>query len=1134
MMMNAPSNRCRTRPTRPALIAPLVAILCLALPALAAAPPTDAPWWNDQWAHRKIVRLDIPEQGDDLPVNFLEPTKLLGHHHLTARAVITIEEPTAPLDRDIVVTDARGEPVPSHSFPLGWDADRATVTFRADLGEPLYYLYYGNPDAPAVRERPPRPDGTLMTATIRLGPVSGADGPNIEDPADAALALANAGPEDRVGRPDIINSIDTRSNPHRLEEGYRYATVYSGLLFTPAAGEYQFVVNAGGTAFLFINGREIKRVSGDESPVGRWAEPGSVWLDEGAHSITVIHGETARQQGIRLGWQPPGARSVSLIDRAAFARGNHVPTEQIGYQKQGRPLTPFFTVGKANIAYQLPDGAVKTPLVLEDRTPGTGLVHRWRVGDATYTERSPRLFVDVTGESRSEEREQLANLPVSLEVWRDGASLGTYERTINLTSLPRADLDAGVELRDSPRIIYEDEPAAAAFEIRNRSQARFRFGYRWVRSASGFSLEPGGRTVLEAVIPAPQRDGERTAVTLDLAAAGRPVAVATVELSRTDGRTDARLTRLEQRVGAATPVLSHRPDHVVYHGRSARVQFGVANPAARAAGITASARLSIGRVDDGSPGPEGEVTLPRYDELELVTECPVPRLDCLDESIGLRLSDGRGPLAEAVVRIERKDGRLRARADRIEHRTNGAGRQVALGIEPGDVMIVEDFRAGPGREPRLELHVRNRRPDRLALAREWSVEGESSRSQTLELAPDETASLRLPLPEPGPEERGRAALRLWHEGQRLIDLTVEVERRDDGGLAGTVARHTATDDVGSPVDVRVAPRNAVPRSERAVVRFRATNHTGTSARLTCEWLVPVREVTAGELDLAGGERRHVEVPLPAPTDRAGVTGSFSVWAAETALDGAGLRVVRPGRALHRLDTELGHLIDRQGRKATLVLRPEDPAEHRRWAPIKWLAGKLRSRPSTVLFYGDPMTNPSLADTPGHTDVLAQRLKSRRSGAALTVVESRRAGPEPTLADLPAFAAALAEHQPDLVIISPGSSLARTGVAPRALSRSLHAMIEVARDQPAPPRVVLVAPPPLVSHPEHSAALAEAVLNIARRHRLPCADLHRLITAESDWRAAYREPGVAADGLYLLYPNAPAQAEMAEAILNVLP
>ena len=1132
-MMNAPFNRCRTRPTRPALIAPLVAILCLARPGPAAAPPTDAPWWNDQWSSRKIVRLDLPEQGDDLPVNFLEPTELLGHHYLTGRAVITIEEPTAPLGRDIVVTDGRGEPVPSHAFPLGWDADRATVTFRADLGEPLYYIYYGNPDAPTDRERPARPDGTLMTATIRLGPASGADSPIIEDPAEAARTLANAGPEDRIAPPDVINSIDTRTNPHRLEEGYRYATLYSGLLFTPAAGEYRFAVNAGGTAYLFINGREVKRVSGDESPVGPWAEPGAVRLDEGAHSITVIHGETARQQGIRLGWQPPGARSVSLIDRSAFARGHHVPTEQIGYQKQGRPLTPFFTVGKANVAYQLPDGTVKTPLVLEDRTPGTGLVHRWRVGDATYTERSPRLFVDVTGESRPEERDQLANLLVSLEVWRDGASLGTYERTINLTSLPRADIDAGVELRDSPRILYEDEPGAAAFEIRNRSQERFRFGYRWVRSAAGFSLEPGGRTVLEAVVPAPQRDGERTAVTLDLAAAGRPVAVATVELRRTDGRTASRLIRLEQRAGAATPVLSHRPDHVVYHGRSARVQFGVANPAARPAGITASARLSPGRVDDGNPGPAGEVTLPRYGEAEIVIECPVPRLDCLDESIGLRLSDGRGLLAEAVVRIERKDGQLHARADRMGHRTAGAGRQVGLGIEPGDVMIVEDVRAGPGRDPRLELHVRNRRPDRLALAREWYVEGVSSHSQALELAPGETASLRLPLPEPGPEERGRAVLRLWHEGRRLADLAVEVERTSDGGLAGTVARRPATDDGIAPVEVRVAPRNVVPQSERAMVTFRASNPTDTSARLTGERFVPVREVTTGEVDLTGGERRIVEVPLPIPTDRAGVTGSFSVWAADTALGGAGLRVVRPDRDLRQLDAELGHLVDRQGRKATLVLRPEDPAEHRRWAPIKWLAGRLRSRPSDVLFYGDPMTNPSQADTPGHTDVLAERLMSR-SGAALTVVENRRAGPEPTLADLPAFAAALAEHQPDLVIISPGSSLARTGVAPRALSRSLHAMVEVARDQPAPPRVVLVAPPPLVSHPEHSAALAEAVRNIARRHRLPFADLHRLITAESDWRAAYREPGVAADGLYLLYPNAPAQAEMAEAILNVLP
>ncbi|MFO7897616.1 MAG: GDSL-type esterase/lipase family protein, partial [Planctomycetota bacterium] len=1088
------------------------------------------------------------------------------------------------------------------------------------------------------RKRWNRDPYPLMMATLPFGSMPARGAPIIPDVKKAALALARATPRDILGNVMGIYSVDTPVNPHELKPGRRYVTVYTGLLYAPETGEYRFAVNAGGAAHLFIDCRRVQTATGHDSAAGPWRKTSRARLDEGIHNFTILHGETTRRQGIKVGWRPPGARELSTMSGSAFARSNYAPVELVGYEKHAEPTTPFFTVDQVGTAYQLPDGTVKAFVKLTNRTLGSGLRYLWRVGNATYTGPSPRTFVNVAGESDPDQRKQLASFPISLEVFKGGKSLGTYERTMKLTSLARVKVDAHADLQACPEILYDGEPTGATFNVRNLSEDAVPFRYRWTRAARRITLAPRARRELEAAVAAPDRDGGVAAVTLTLSAGGRPVGEATVEIRRAGGHCASRLVRLGRRLPAGRPVITHRPGDVVYEGRRARVRFGLVNPSDRPVTVECAARLSgersragtlelaaagadsvrvelpaptrgapraeamftlaregrriaeaavafrhdgrrvVGKVDrlghrlgedgprvrlavgpdDIAVGPGGAavtfrvanqgtrpvtlgyrwrapaetILIPPHGEIALTSECPTPLVDGAITTLGLHLRRADRQAAEAAIRLEREGGRVRARLRRLGQRTTPRRAPLGLAVDPAGVVIAEDFRIrpDPSRGPRLKLRVRNGGARRLALTREWLVPGERPASNALSLPADAATTIELRLPEP--EHARRATLRLWRKETHLADVAVTVGRTADGALSGTVSRAAPAGSAPAPVGVRIDPGQVVYNSERALVTFRASNGSSRPVRASYDWAVPLREVTGGEIEVAAGGRRPIDVPLPVPAGRDGVAATFSVWVADVMIGGASVHVVRPSRRLRRLHTKLGHLVDGRGRRVALLMRPEDQARHRRWALVKWIAGKVRSGPATVLLYGDPMTNAPGGGDSGYVDVVSARLEA--SSRTVTFAENRRGAVAPVLADLPAFAAALAEHRPELVILSPGSADALKGVPANTFSRAVDAMIDVARDQPGRPRLVLVTPPPLVSNPKQSGALAKAMRMLARRHRLPCVDLHRLVRSRSDWKAAYQEAGGADDGLYHLYPNASVQKDLAEAILRAIP
>jgi hypothetical protein len=262
---------------------------------------------------------------------------------------------------------------------------------------------------------------------------------------------------------------------------------------------------------------------------------------------------------------------------------------------------------------------------------------------------------------------------------------------------------------------------------------------------------------------------------------------------------------------------------------------------------------------------------------------------------------------------------------------------------------------------------------------------------------------------------------------------------------------------------------------------------------------------------------------PPPATVASAQMTFRAMLVGTKIAEHTVNVLRPGLHLAELRSELGRLVDSEGRRTVIIAELEDANRHRRWAALRWLAAKFQPQPQRILLFGHPMLNepdPTLAGS----YVAELRRRFVLEDRTLNFAESGTNRILPCVADLPVFAAALAKHAPDLVIVSPGSYDVAQGVDRQTFARCLDVMIDMVRSQSRPSKLLVVSPPPLLSNLRASREVAQAVAIIARQHQVGFLDLHARLTGEEAWKTQYQD--ASGDRVYMLYPNAEAHRRIA--------
>ena len=105
---------------------------------------------------------------------------------------------------------------------------------------------------------------------------------------------------------------------HIIPMARPYSVRYSGYLYAPATGDYEFRLEARDTGALEIDGADVARAAPEN--------PGNakVALKAGWHSIEVRHQDLTHSTSIYLSWKPPGAEALEMLPRDFLCPGSEL------------------------------------------------------------------------------------------------------------------------------------------------------------------------------------------------------------------------------------------------------------------------------------------------------------------------------------------------------------------------------------------------------------------------------------------------------------------------------------------------------------------------------------------------------------------------------------------------------------------------------------------------------------------------------------------------------------------------------------------------------------------------------------------------------------------------------------------
>ncbi len=146
---------------------------------------------------------------------------------------------------DIRVISSRGASIPHRLLQFG-PGERCKLIFPLTKGAHTYYIYYGNPNAPAPPETDWEPMRGLILETRKYAGGDGNNWARMQKAMERSKHVYGRGPA-----PNIFLGY----NP--FGPSNNYISIYRGWLLCPINGSYRFSITSYGPSFLLIDGKLV-------------------------------------------------------------------------------------------------------------------------------------------------------------------------------------------------------------------------------------------------------------------------------------------------------------------------------------------------------------------------------------------------------------------------------------------------------------------------------------------------------------------------------------------------------------------------------------------------------------------------------------------------------------------------------------------------------------------------------------------------------------------------------------------------------------------------------------------------------------------------------------------------------------
>lgn len=267
----------------------------------------------------------------------------------------------------VVVRAADGNVMPSRLLQVG-PGDQARVAFGLRQGQRDYLIYFGNPAAKATpQSQPELPQrGLLMEMNLWNGqPVNS---------SDQILRAWQATQNQPIGR-ILVDAPFLGVNP--LGDQDRTIAKFSGSLYAPVDGDYQFAASADDRGALYIDGQPVVYAP---YAVGDIRFNKTIPLKRGQHDFVFYEVNTGGELRFTVGWKRPDMPRVEPIQPQAFGLVRKSVPAVLEIQDQSL-IADFSAEVKSEIFFA--DNYSYRVILTANPPPGSNITYTWELGDGT-------------------------------------------------------------------------------------------------------------------------------------------------------------------------------------------------------------------------------------------------------------------------------------------------------------------------------------------------------------------------------------------------------------------------------------------------------------------------------------------------------------------------------------------------------------------------------------------------------------------------------------------------------------------------------------------------------------------------------------------------------------------------------